>query len=41
MANSQTIELKALIDYNVFQAYFDPIIDATRERQQVSVINAE
>jgi hypothetical protein len=35
------MKLKALIDYNVSLAYFDRVIGAARERQQVSVISAE
>lgn len=39
LANAQTMELKALIDYNVSLAYLDQVMGAGRERQQVSVLD--
>jgi len=41
LANAMTMELKALIDYNVSLANLDRVMGVGRERRQVSVINPD
>ena len=41
LANAQTMELKALIDYNVSLANLDRVMGAGRDRQQVSVLDLD
>ncbi|MBP8600658.1 MAG: TolC family protein [Candidatus Saccharicenans sp.] len=41
LVNAQTMELKALIDYNISLAYLDRVMGAGRDRQQVSVLNID
>jgi outer membrane protein TolC len=41
LANAQTMELKALIDYNISLASLDRVMGAGRDRQQVSVLNMD
>jgi len=41
LANSLTMELKALIDYNISLANLDRVMGTGRERRQVSVINPD
>ncbi len=41
LANAQTMELKALIDYNVSLASLDRVMGSGRDRQQVSVLKMD
>ncbi|MBP7794972.1 MAG: TolC family protein [Candidatus Saccharicenans sp.] len=41
LANAQTMELKALIDYNISLASLDRVMGAGRDRQQLSVLNMD
>jgi len=41
LANAQTMELKASIDYNISMANLDRVMGVGRERRNVSVINME
>ncbi len=41
LANAQTMELKALIDYNVSLANLDRVMGAGRDRQQISILNSD
>lgn len=39
LANAQTMELKALIDYNISLANLDRVMGVGRERRGISVIS--
>ncbi|HNT01210.1 MAG TPA: TolC family protein, partial [Candidatus Saccharicenans sp.] len=41
LVNAQTMELKALIDYNVSLANLDRVMGAGRDRQQISVLSID